>query len=108
LIPFNGRKSPVHKLSSASSPGGTDTDLLGKVIPVFRDFPSSFHHVYTTIEYECVSTLYKPSGSARRTCLKTGKWSGRHFSCSPGGGSTNTFTACFGTRFPIYKYFSMY
>ncbi|KAK7176116.1 hypothetical protein R3I93_000390 [Phoxinus phoxinus] len=77
------RKSPVHKLYSASSQGGTDADLLGKVFPVFRDLPSTFHHVYTSIEYECVSALYKPSGSARRTCLKTGKWSGRHFSCSP-------------------------
>ncbi|XP_067293549.1 inactive serine protease PAMR1 [Pseudorasbora parva] len=77
------RKSPVHKLYSASSQGETDADMPGKVFPVFGDLPPTFHHVYTSIEYECVSALYKPSGSARRTCLKTGKWSGRHFSCSP-------------------------
>lgn len=80
------RKSPVHKLYSASSLGGSDTDLLGKVFPVFGDLPPTFHHAYTSIEYECVSALYKPSGSALRTCLRTGKWSGRHFSCSPACG----------------------
>lgn len=77
------RKSPVHKLYSASSQGGTEADTLEKAFPVFVDLPPTFHHVYTSIEYECVSALYKHSGSARRTCLKTGKWSGRHFSCSP-------------------------
>uniref|UniRef100_A0A673JFH6 Peptidase S1 domain-containing protein n=1 Tax=Sinocyclocheilus rhinocerous TaxID=307959 RepID=A0A673JFH6_9TELE len=81
------RKSPVHKLYSASSQGGTEADTLEKAFSVFGDLPPTFHHVYTSIEYECVSAFYKHSGSARRTCLKTGKWSGRHFSCSPGEGT---------------------
>uniref|UniRef100_A0A672LCI1 Peptidase domain containing associated with muscle reration 1 n=1 Tax=Sinocyclocheilus grahami TaxID=75366 RepID=A0A672LCI1_SINGR len=77
------RKSPVHKLYSASIQRGTEADTLEKAFPVFGDLPPTFHHVYTSIEYECVSALYKHSGSTHRTCLKTGKWSGRHFSCSP-------------------------
>uniref|UniRef100_A0A673JUH3 Peptidase S1 domain-containing protein n=1 Tax=Sinocyclocheilus rhinocerous TaxID=307959 RepID=A0A673JUH3_9TELE len=77
------RKSPVHKLYSASIQRVTEADTLEKAFPVFGDLPPTFHHVYTSIEYECVSALYKHSGSARRTFLKTGKWSGRHFSCSP-------------------------
>uniref|UniRef100_A0A8C2B0R6 Uncharacterized protein n=1 Tax=Cyprinus carpio TaxID=7962 RepID=A0A8C2B0R6_CYPCA len=70
------RKSPVHKLYSASIQRGTEADTLEKAFPVFGDLPPTFHHVYTSIEYECVS-------AARHTCLKTGKWSGRHFFCSP-------------------------
>ncbi|TRZ04415.1 hypothetical protein DNTS_013284 [Danionella cerebrum] len=84
--PPPSRKSPVHKLLSASTQRGIEVGLAEKTLPVFRDLPPSFHHVYSSIEYECVSTLYKPSGSSRRTCLKTGKWSGRHFSCSPACG----------------------
>nr|XP_017212577.1 inactive serine protease PAMR1-like [Danio rerio] len=80
------RKSPVHKLYSASSQGATEGDSRERAFPAFGDLPPTFHHVYTSIEYECVSALYKPSGSGRRTCLKTGKWSGRHFSCSPACG----------------------
>ncbi len=93
------------KLYSASSQGGTEADTLEKAFSAFGDLPATFHHVYTSIAYECVSALYKHSGSTRRTCLKTGKWSGRHFSCSPGEGSTNTFKACHGFCFPMYKYF---
>ncbi|XP_056602708.1 inactive serine protease PAMR1 [Triplophysa dalaica] len=77
------RKSPVHKLYSASAQTGTEAGLQEKEFSVVVDLPSTFHHVYSSIEYECVSMLYKHSGSARRTCLKTGKWSGRHFTCSP-------------------------
>uniref|UniRef100_A0A671MKQ5 Peptidase domain containing associated with muscle regeneration 1 n=1 Tax=Sinocyclocheilus anshuiensis TaxID=1608454 RepID=A0A671MKQ5_9TELE len=86
------RKRPVHKLYSASIQIGTEADTLEKAFPVFGDLPPTFHHVHTSIEYECFSAL-----QAFRTFpaiwVKTGKWSGRHFSCSPGGGSTNTFTA---------------
>ncbi|XP_057200911.1 inactive serine protease PAMR1 isoform X2 [Triplophysa rosa] len=77
------RKSPVHKLYSASAQAGTEAGLQEKDFSVVVDLPPTFQHVYSSIEYECVSVLYKHSGSARRTCLKTGKWSGRHFSCSP-------------------------
>lgn len=55
--------------------------------PVLSQLPQGFHHLYSHIEYECASPFYHHSGSARRTCLKTGKWSGRHVSCTPGEGS---------------------
>lgn len=94
------RKSPVHRLYSASAQAGTEAGLQEKEFAVVVDLPPTFHHVYTSIEYECVSMLYKSSGSARRTCLKSGKWSGRHFSCSPGGGSTFTSSeSCFPIMF---------
>uniref|UniRef100_A0A673LIR5 Inactive serine protease PAMR1 n=1 Tax=Sinocyclocheilus rhinocerous TaxID=307959 RepID=A0A673LIR5_9TELE len=53
--------------------------------------PQGFHHVYTHIEYECMSLYYQHFGSARRTCLKMGKWSGRHVSCSPVCGKLTNF-----------------
>uniref|UniRef100_A0A7N6BHQ4 Uncharacterized protein n=1 Tax=Anabas testudineus TaxID=64144 RepID=A0A7N6BHQ4_ANATE len=49
-----------------------------------------FHRVYTSIEYKCASPLYHHTGSSQRTCLKTGRWSGRHVSCSPVCGKFNT------------------
>uniref|UniRef100_A0A665TDH0 Si:ch211-102l7.3 n=1 Tax=Echeneis naucrates TaxID=173247 RepID=A0A665TDH0_ECHNA len=51
------------------------------------ELPRGFHSVYTSIEYKCVSPLYSHKGSSRRTCLKTGRWSGHHVSCSPGESS---------------------
>uniref|UniRef100_A0A8C3B3G6 Inactive serine protease PAMR1 n=1 Tax=Cyclopterus lumpus TaxID=8103 RepID=A0A8C3B3G6_CYCLU len=81
------RKTPVHKLYSSG---------LGRLLqsagptrgpPVLSQLPQGFHHLYSHIEYECASPFYHHSGSSRRTCLKTGKWSGRHVSCSPGEGS---------------------
>uniref|UniRef100_A0A3P9Q2D0 Inactive serine protease PAMR1 n=1 Tax=Poecilia reticulata TaxID=8081 RepID=A0A3P9Q2D0_POERE len=54
-----------------------------KSSPVLPQLSQGFHHLYTHIEYECASQYYHHFGSARRTCLKTGKWSGRHVSCSP-------------------------
>ncbi|XP_051978723.1 inactive serine protease PAMR1 isoform X3 [Xyrauchen texanus] len=77
------RKTPVHKFYSS-----VVNNYLNKVRPTqnplnLPPLPKGFHHLYTHIEYECVSPYYEHSGSARRTCLKTGKWSGRHVSCSP-------------------------
>uniref|UniRef100_A0A3B4BBS5 Inactive serine protease PAMR1 n=1 Tax=Periophthalmus magnuspinnatus TaxID=409849 RepID=A0A3B4BBS5_9GOBI len=69
------RKTPVHKLLSRQ---------LRSDGPLLSQLPPGFHHLYTHIEYECASPFYHHSGSSRRTCLKTGKWSGRHVSCSPG------------------------
>uniref|UniRef100_UPI0037E967DA inactive serine protease PAMR1 n=1 Tax=Semicossyphus pulcher TaxID=241346 RepID=UPI0037E967DA len=57
------------------------------------ELPRGFHPLYTAIEYKCASPLYRNTGSARRTCLKTGRWSGRHVSCSPVCGKLNTFSA---------------
>lgn len=68
------RKTPVHKLLSRQ---------LRSDGPALSQLPPGFHHLYTHIEYECASPFYHHSGSSRRTCLKTGKWSGRHVSCSP-------------------------
>nr|XP_029490336.1 inactive serine protease PAMR1-like [Oncorhynchus nerka] len=86
------RKTPVHKLYSSSgfrrlfqSAGPT------KGPPVLSQLPQGFHHLYTHVTYECASPFYHHSGSARRTCLKTGKWSGRHVSCSPVCGKHPTF-----------------
>lgn len=89
-VPY--RKTPVHKLYSAMN--------LGKVIDLANPIkdsvtlpplPPGFHHLYTHIEYECASPYYHHSGSPRRTCLKTGKWSGRHVSCSPVCGKLPAF-----------------
>ncbi|XP_072291385.1 inactive serine protease PAMR1-like isoform X2 [Eucyclogobius newberryi] len=68
------RKTPIHKLLSRQ---------LRSDGPLLSQLPPGFHHLYTHLEYECASQFYHHSGSSRRTCLKTGKWSGRHVSCSP-------------------------
>ncbi|KAL2093634.1 hypothetical protein ACEWY4_010946 [Coilia grayii] len=89
-VPF--RKTPVHKLYSS-------TGLGRPVIPasptrgpeVMYQLPPGFHPLYTHIQYECLSPFYQHSGSSRRTCLKTGKWSGRHVSCSPVCGKMPNF-----------------
>lgn len=81
------RKTPVHKLYSSQR--GQQLQSVGptKGPVVLSQLPQGFHHLYTHIEYECASQFYQHSGSSRRTCLKTGKWSGLHVSCSPGEGS---------------------
>lgn len=81
------RKTPVHKLYSSGLGRHLQSDGPTKGPPVFSQLPLGFHHLYTHIAYECASPFYQHSGSSRRTCLKTGKWSGRHVSCSPGEGS---------------------
>lgn len=81
------RKTPVHKLYSSGLSSLFQSDDPTKAPPVQSQLPEGFHHLYSLIEYECVSAFYHHSGSSRRTCLKTGKWSGRHVSCSPGEGS---------------------
>lgn len=81
------RKTPVHKLYSSVLGRQLQSGGPTKGPPVLSQLPQGFHHLYTHIEYECASQFYQHSGSSRRTCLKTGKWSGRHVSCSPGEGS---------------------
>lgn len=63
-------------LDRQTSVGADDTAL--------DELPRGFHAVHTSIEYKCSSPLYHHKGSPRRSCLKTGRWSGRHVSCSPG------------------------
>uniref|UniRef100_A0A3P8SLR4 Inactive serine protease PAMR1 n=1 Tax=Amphiprion percula TaxID=161767 RepID=A0A3P8SLR4_AMPPE len=85
------RKTPVHKLYSSSLGRQLQSDGPTKSPPLLSQLPQGFHHLYTHIEYECASAFYHHSGSSRRTCLKTGKWSGRHVSCSPVCGKHPTF-----------------
>ncbi|KAK1887627.1 Inactive serine protease PAMR1 [Dissostichus eleginoides] len=85
------RKTPVHKLYSSGLSSLFQSDDPTKAPPVQSQLPEGFHHLYSHIEYECVSAFYHHSGSSRRTCLKTGKWSGRHVSCSPVCGKHPTF-----------------
>ncbi|XP_047436914.1 inactive serine protease PAMR1 [Mugil cephalus] len=54
--------------------------------------PRGLHPLFTSIDYKCASPLYQHTGSSRRTCLKTGRWSGRHVSCSPVCGKLDTFS----------------
>ncbi|KAK5607888.1 hypothetical protein CRENBAI_009415 [Crenichthys baileyi] len=77
------RKTIVHRLLSSAVNQQLQSVGPTKGSPVLPQLPEGFHHLYTHIEYECVSQYYHHFGSARRTCLKTGKWSGRHVSCSP-------------------------
>uniref|UniRef100_A0A3B3R228 Inactive serine protease PAMR1 n=1 Tax=Paramormyrops kingsleyae TaxID=1676925 RepID=A0A3B3R228_9TELE len=82
--------SPVQKFYSSSTVRKVyDPVVPTKGPPVLAELPQGYHHLYTHIEYECASPFYHHSGSSHRTCLKTGKWSGRHVSCSPGEGSRN-------------------
>ncbi|KAM3876883.1 inactive serine protease PAMR1 [Diretmus argenteus] len=77
-------KQKVVKPHPASSflPHTLDKQSRREDAPV-EELPRGFHQLHTSIEYQCSSSLYRHSGSSRRTCLKTGKWSGRHVSCSP-------------------------
>ncbi|KAM7002686.1 inactive serine protease PAMR1 [Tautogolabrus adspersus] len=85
------RKTPLHKLYSTMLGRQLQSDDPSKGPPPLSQLPQGFHHLYTHIEYECASQFYQHSGSSRRTCLKTGKWSGRHVSCSPVCGKHPTF-----------------
>lgn len=91
------RQSPDQRLSSRYNmhdllSAGFITLTLDKQSkkddPLLVELPRGFHPVYTSIEYKCASPLYHHTGSSRRTCLKTGRWSGRHVSCSPGESSS--------------------
>ncbi|XP_060932611.1 inactive serine protease PAMR1 [Limanda limanda] len=84
------RKTPVLKLFRASMLG-PQPQTPTRIPPVVPQLSQGFHPLYTQIEYECSSQFYHHSGSSRRTCLKTGKWSGRHVSCSPVCGKHPTF-----------------
>ncbi|MBN3278622.1 PAMR1 protease, partial [Polyodon spathula] len=83
-LPF--RNTPLHKLySSSSSLAKHQKQILpSKTPPVLGELAPGFHHLYTQLQYECTSPFYQQTGSTRRTCLKTGKWSGRHATCLPG------------------------
>ncbi|XP_040919484.1 inactive serine protease PAMR1 [Toxotes jaculatrix] len=102
---LSSRESPNQRLGLSSRYGMHDL-LSAGFIPLTLDrqssaerddsaleeLPRGFHSVYTSIEYKCASPLYRHTGSSRRTCLKTGRWSGRHVSCSPVCGKFDTFS----------------
>ncbi|KAM4631429.1 inactive serine protease PAMR1 [Polymixia lowei] len=89
------RPSPGHKVYDLSTPSFntfTSDHQPEREDNILEELPRGFHQLYTNIEYECASPLYRHNGSSRRTCLQTGKWSGRHVSCSPVCGKVPTFT----------------
>lgn len=59
-----------------------------------EELPRGFHSVHTSIDYKCASPIYRHTGSSRRTCLRTGRWSGRRVSCSPGESSSSLDPSC--------------
>ncbi|XP_041075142.1 inactive serine protease PAMR1-like isoform X1 [Polyodon spathula] len=90
-LPF--RNTPLHKLYSSSPTLAKHQKqvLPSKAPPVLEELAPGFHHVYTQLQYECTSPFYQHTGSTRRICLKTGKWSGRHATCLPVCGKLPNF-----------------
>ncbi|KAM8929375.1 inactive serine protease PAMR1 isoform 3-T3 [Lycaon pictus] len=87
------RETPLHQLYSAPF---NKQKLQGaptkKPALPFGDLPPGFQHLHTQLQYECISPFYRRLGSSRRTCLRTGKWSGRAPSCVPICGKTENVT----------------
>ncbi|XP_015282120.1 PREDICTED: inactive serine protease PAMR1 isoform X3 [Gekko japonicus] len=78
------RETPLHRLySSAFSKHKLDIYPTKKPSLPFGELPPGFQHLHTQLQYDCISPFYRRLGSSRRTCLKTGKWSGRAPSCIP-------------------------
>ncbi|XP_078457510.1 inactive serine protease PAMR1 [Lampetra planeri] len=42
-----------------------------------------FYPVHARLEFRCPAAWYQQTGSARRTCLRTGRWSGQAARCVP-------------------------
>ncbi|KAM4721240.1 inactive serine protease PAMR1 [Rhinophrynus dorsalis] len=87
------RETPLHQLYSSSFTK-EKSDIYPTKKPALPpgELPPGFHHLHTQLQYECISQFYRRTGSSRRTCLKTGKWSGRAPSCIPICGKTENFT----------------
>ncbi|KAM6157707.1 inactive serine protease PAMR1 isoform 1-T1 [Rhynchocyon petersi] len=87
------RETPLHQLYSAalSKQKLQDAPTKKPVLP-FGDLPAGYQHLHTQLQYECISPFYRRLGSSRRTCLKTGKWSGRAPSCIPICGKIENIT----------------
>ncbi|XP_072475253.1 inactive serine protease PAMR1 isoform X2 [Notamacropus eugenii] len=97
------RETPLHQLySSTFSKQKLDSYPTKKPALPFGELPPGHVHLHTQIQYECISPFYRRLGSSRRTCLKTGKWSGRAPSCIPICGKIENVTApkSPGTRWP--------
>lgn len=88
------RETPLHQLySSAFSKQKLQDSSTKKPALPFGDLPPGYQYLHTQIQYECISPFYRRLGSSRRTCLRTGKWSGRAPSCIPICGKTENVTA---------------
>uniref|UniRef100_A0A8C5XNV7 Peptidase domain containing associated with muscle reration 1 n=1 Tax=Microcebus murinus TaxID=30608 RepID=A0A8C5XNV7_MICMU len=91
---IQSRETPLHQLYSAAF---SKQKLQGaptkKPALPFGDLPTGYQHLHTQLQYECISPFYRRLGSSRRTCLRTGKWSGRAPSCIPICGKIENATA---------------
>ncbi|KAF1590742.1 Inactive serine protease PAMR1, partial [Eudyptes moseleyi] len=87
------RETPLHQLySSTFSQQKLEIYPTKKPALPFGDLPPGYQHLHTQLQYECVSPFYRRLGSSRRTCLKTGKWSGRAPVCIPICGKAENIT----------------
>ncbi|NXD82091.1 PAMR1 protease, partial [Halcyon senegalensis] len=87
------RETPLHQLySSAFSKQKLEMYPTKKPALPFGDLPPGYQHLHTQLQYECISPFYRRLGSSRRTCLKTGKWSGRAPVCVPICGKAENIT----------------
>ncbi|NWW50675.1 PAMR1 protease, partial [Pedionomus torquatus] len=87
------RETPLHQLySSAFSKQKLELFPTKKPALPFGDLPPGYQHLHTQLQYECISPFYRRLGSSRRTCLKTGKWSGRAPVCIPICGKAENIT----------------
>ncbi|XP_056349419.1 inactive serine protease PAMR1 isoform X2 [Oenanthe melanoleuca] len=87
------RETPLHQLySSAFSKQKLQIYPTKKPALPFGELPPGYQHLHTQLQYECVSPFYRRLGSSRRTCLKTGKWSGRAPVCVPICGKAENIT----------------
>ncbi|NXB66631.1 PAMR1 protease, partial [Struthidea cinerea] len=98
------RETPLHQLySSAFSKQKLQIYPTKKPALPFGELPPGYQHLHTQLQYECISPFYRRLGSSRRTCLKTGKWSGRAPVCIPICGKAENTTlqkAVTSTRWP--------
>ncbi|XP_068049900.1 inactive serine protease PAMR1 isoform X2 [Anomalospiza imberbis] len=87
------RETPLHQLySSAFTKQKLQIYPTKKPALPFGELPLGYQHLHTQLQYECVSPFYRRLGSSRRTCLKTGKWSGRAPVCIPICGKAENIT----------------
>ncbi|KFQ17549.1 Inactive serine protease PAMR1, partial [Merops nubicus] len=87
------RETPLHQLYSATfSKQKLEIYPTKKPALPFGDLPPGYQHLHTQLQYECISPFYRRLGSSRRTCLKTGKWSGRAPVCIPICGKAENIT----------------
>ncbi|KAM6130951.1 inactive serine protease PAMR1 isoform 1-T1 [Pterocles gutturalis] len=87
------RETPLHQLySSTFSKQKLEVYPTKKPALPFGDLPPGYQHLHTQLQYDCISPFYRRLGSSRRTCLKTGKWSGRAPVCIPICGKAENIT----------------